>query len=337
MEETTPSRTAQYTPDPTWYRPVIGIPCAWSAAQAKRFAPVWHAYSQVLAQAGGIPVWLPRVSNVEALAPLWMWLDGVLLPGGADVSPACYGEPTHPCLGMVDPEADRMELWLAREALVRQTPLLGINRGLHVLNVVAQGTLYQDVGSQIDTPLCHVAVGQPREWAVHPVALVSGTRLAALLGPEVGWVNSWHHQAIKDVGQDIDIAAMSPDDLVEAIEVRQHRFALAVQWPAEALALAGDARMQRLFVGFVEAARTFGMERRSRLLQAQAARTRWEQMWERDLAAYTQGRARLFGEEALPALEELALRQDLPVLKGRLQATAQVLGLADPTPPAGRL
>jgi putative glutamine amidotransferase len=337
MEDTTPSRTTEYTPDPTWFAPVIGIPCPWSAAQAKRFAPVWHAYSQVIAQAGGIPLWLPKASEVEALAPLWMWLDGVLLPGGADVEPAWYGEAPHPLLGMVDLEADRLEFWLAREALERQTPVLGINRGLHVLNVVQQGTLYQDLGSQVQTPLCHVARGQSRAAPAHPVALASGTRLAALLGPEVAWVNSWHHQAIKDVGAEIDIAAMSPDDLVEAIEVRAQRFAVAIQWPAEALALAGDVRMQRLFAGFVEVARTCGMERRSRFLQARARAARWEQMWERDLAAYTQGRTRLFGEEDLPALEELALRRDLPVLKGRVQAIAEALGLADPTSPAGHL
>src|SRR5690348_13889197 len=105
MLEKTPDRQEQYTPDPPWFAPVIGIPCSWSAAQARRFAPVWHVYSQVLAQAGGIPCWLPLVADVEALAPLWMWLDGVLLPGGADVSPIRYGERPHPLLGMVDPEA----------------------------------------------------------------------------------------------------------------------------------------------------------------------------------------------------------------------------------------
>lgn len=337
MIEETPSRQAQYTPDSAWCAPVIGIPCPWSAAQAGRFIPVWHAYTLVIAQAGGIPLWLPRVSEVEVLAQVWMWLDGLLLPGGADVHPACYGQAPHPLLGLVDPEADRLELWLAREALASHTPLLGINRGLHVLNVVYQGTLYQDLSSEFGTPLCHAAVGRPRAEAVHPVDIVPGTRLAELLGVEVGWVNSFHHQAIWDLGEGLDIAAMAPDDVVEAIEVHAHRFAVAVQCAAEAQAVAGNARMQRLFAGFVEVARAAGMERRRRLLQGRAGLERWERMWVEDLLTYTEGCRRLLSEEPLPVLEELELRRDLPVLKGRLQASAQALNLSDPTLPGGRL
>ena len=150
-------------------------------------------------------------------------------------------------------------------------------------------------------------------------------------------MNSVHHQAIKDVGAGIAIAALAPDDMIEAIELPEKRFALGVQWAMEALALASDQRMQGIFTGFVEAARASGVERKARLLQGRAALDRWERMWMHDLVAYCQGRERLFDEETLPDLEALELRQALPVLKGRVQAVTEALGLADPTPPVGRL
>lgn len=103
------------------------------------------------------------------------------------------------------------------------------------------------------------------------------------------------------------------------------------------MALAGDRRMSTLFRGFVAAASTYGTLRQRRLRLSRDALERWERMWLRDLVAYTQGRERLLGEAPLGALEELELRQDVPVLKGRVQAIVEALGLADPTPPAGGL
>src|SRR5690242_1177663 len=138
-------RQSQYTPDePTWHRPIIALP--WSAGRRSGlFAPVWHAYAQVIEQAGGTPLWLPPLAGPDALAPLWMWIDGLVLPGGVDVHPFAYGEDVHPLLGAVDPEADRLELWLAQEALQRDLPVLGINRGMQVLNVACGGSLVQDL------------------------------------------------------------------------------------------------------------------------------------------------------------------------------------------------
>lgn len=339
-------RVNQYTPDaPTWHRPIIALP--WSAGRRSGlFAPVWHAYAQVIEQAGGTPLWLPLLAGPDALAPLWMWLDGLLLPGGVDVHPYAYGEDPHPLLGAVDPEADRLELWLAQEALERDLPVLGINRGMQVLNVAVGGSLLQDLMAQRETVMSHVTVGQPRQAHAHPVNVRSGTRLAALIGRAPAFVNSFHHQGVQDLGNGISIAALAPDDVIEAIELPDRRFALGVQWAIEALALAGDTRMRRVFAGFVEAACAYGMQRQKRLLHGRASLERWEGMWVRDLAAYSQGRERLYraevsGEqddlEPLGALEELELRRDLPVLKGRVQAVTEALGLPDPTPPAGRL
>lgn len=130
---------------------------------------------------------------------------------------------------------------------------------------------------------------------------------------------------------------MAPDDVVEAIAVPDQRFALGVQWALEALVLAGDRRMQRIFAGFVAAARAAGMQRHGRLMEARAAPERWERMWVRGLAAYILGRERLFGEKTLGDLEARELRHEQPMHKGRLQAVAEALGLPDPTLPLGRL
>lgn len=337
MTQTSIHRQFQYTPEAAgWHRPIIALP--WSAGRRSGvFAQVWHAYSEVIEQAGGTPLWLPPLAGPDALAPLWMWLNGLLLPGGVDVHPFAYGEDPHPLLGAVDPEADRLELWLAQEALERDLPVLGINRGMQVMNVACGGSLLQDLTAQRETVLSHVTAGQPRAQHAHPVNIRSDTRLAALIGSAPAFVNSFHHQGVKDVGNGLAVAALAPDDVIEAIERPAQRFALGVQWAIEAMALAGDERMQRVVAGFVEAARAYGMQRQARLLQGRAALERWEGMWVRDLAAYSQGRAQLFGEEPLGVLEELELRRDLPVLKGRVQAVTEALGLPDPTPSAGRL
>jgi putative glutamine amidotransferase len=336
VTQTLPSRQPQYTPDaPAWYRPVIGIP--WTAGpRAKCFAPVWSAYAQAIEQAGGTPFLLLPMVDVAAFAPLWMWLDGLLLPGGVDVHPFAYGEDPHPLLGAVDPEADRLELWLAQEAIERAVPLLGINRGMQVMNVACGGSLVQDLTAQRETVLSHVMVGQPRAQHAHPVSIVADTRLAALIGSAPAFVNSFHHQGVQDVGNGLAVAALAPDDVIEAIERPAQRFALGVQWAIEALVLDGDRRMQRVFAGFIDAARAYGMQRQARLLHGRAALERWERMWVRDLAAYTQGRSQLFGAEPLGDLEALELRQTLPGLKGRVQAIVEALGLPDPTPPTGR-
>jgi putative glutamine amidotransferase len=339
-------RQPQYTPDASgWHRPIIALP--WSAGRRSGlFAPVWRAYSEVIEQAGGTPLWLHPLAGPDALAPLWMWLDGLLLPGGVDVHPFAYGEDPHPLLGAVDPEADRLELWLAQEALQRDLPVLGINRGMQVMNVACGGSLVQDLTAQRETAIPHVTVGQPRQAHAHPVSIVADTRLAALIGSAPAFVNSFHHQGVKDLGKDLAVAALAPDDVIEAIERPAQRFALGVQCAIEALVLDGDRRMQRVFAGFIDAAREYGMQRQARLLHGRAALERWERMWVRDLAAYSQGRERLYREEMpgeqgdlepLGVLEALELRRDLSVLKGRVQAVTEALGLPDPTPPAGRL
>ena len=194
-------------------------------------------YLQAIERAGAVPVVLPPcVSDLESLISR---LDGVCLSGGPDLDPEAYGSrERHGELGPTEPSLDAFELALARAALDRGMPLLGICRGSQALNVACGGTLHQHLpGHRQSEPGCRVT---------HEVEVRAGTRLAGLLGVGTHAVNSFHHQAVDRLGRGLRIAARAADGTVEAIE--GPGFAIGVQWHAEALA---DGR---LFEALVSAA-----------------------------------------------------------------------------------
>lgn len=342
MNQQTSHRQGQYTPGDTgWHRPVIGIPTI-TGKRAGAVYPLLGAYrpfTELVELAGGTPVLLPPVADPAALAGVFPVLDGLLLPGGGDLHPGAYGEAPHPRLGTVDQEADHLELGLVREGLTWDVPLLAINRGMQVLNVALGGSLFQDLAAQLGGGTWHhITTGQSRTYLAHPVSIMPGTRLASLVGEELLLVNSFHHQGIKRVGEGLVIGALAPDDVVEAIELPQQRFALGIQWSLESLALDGEQRMLTLFQAFIEAASIYGGERRRCQMQGRRVLERLERMWERDVAAYEQQRLALFAEPCrLGALEEVQQRQQLPILKGQVRAVAEALGWPDPTTAGTRL
>lgn len=209
-----------------------------------------QTYVQAVRYAGGAPVLIPAGPE-DVLRDTFERLDGLLLPGGLDVAPAEYGEAPHPRLGSVEPERDRVELTLCRWALAGEKPVLGICRGIQVMNVAAGGTLYQDIPSQYKTDIAHASDQTlPRAYLAHNVALEPGMRLTRLVGAEPLPVNSWHHQAIKDLASGLVVSARSADGIIEGAEVPGHRFAVSVQFHPEDLYRL-DERIQRLFAGFV--------------------------------------------------------------------------------------
>ena len=196
-------------------------------------------YLRAIERAGGVPVVLPPcVSDLESLLAR---LDGICLSGGPDLDPQAYGAPDrHAELGPTEPSLDAFELDLARAAIARGMPLLGICRGAQALNVACDGTLHQHLPGHRQS--------EPGAKATHEVEVLAGTQLAGLLGAGTLAVNSFHHQAVDRLGEGLRIAALAPDGTVEAIE--GEGFALGVQWHAEALA---DGR---LFGALVTAAAT---------------------------------------------------------------------------------
>lgn len=246
--------------------PLIGISCM-SACCPETDIPWQGAKAscvEAVKVAEGTPVLIPLVADESVLETIWEHLDGVLLPGGGDVSPEFYGQKQETQLMSVDPLRDQIEIWLARRAMADDIPLLAICRGIQVLNVAAGGTLYQDIARAIPTARIHKC--SPPEHQLNYLAHVVRPRTGSLLAhaiqagdttypPPTLHVNSRHHQAVKALGAGLVAVAQSPDGIVEAIESRQHRFILGVQWHPEDL-LQHDHAMKHLFEAFVQATKS---------------------------------------------------------------------------------
>lgn len=188
--------------------------------------------------------------------------DGLMLSGGTDVDPKIFGEVPHTALGRVDGPRDPFEITLTREAVRRDMPVLGICRGLQVLNVAMGGTLIQDIPTDIERAVTHEN-GEDRLAIAHEVVIEPDSRLAALLSTTRIGVNSFHHQAAKRIGEGLVCSATSPDDgVVEGLEMRDRDFVVAVQWHPENFWRTSNT-FDGLFEGFVEAARKFAQTRRT--------------------------------------------------------------------------
>ncbi len=213
-------------------------------------------YRQAILHAGGEVRILERSAEVGAAL---VAVDGLLLTGGEDLSPASYSEQTHPSVVDVDPARDEFELALVAEARRRELPILAICRGVQVLNVASGGSLVQDIPTQVTGALAHklaVPPHQPYELA-HEVWLEKDSLLGRLMGERLSGadtceVNSRHHQAIKQVAPGFEVSATAPDGVIEAIEDPRAPFCLGVQWHPENFWRTGEFRP--LFEGFIAAA-----------------------------------------------------------------------------------
>jgi putative glutamine amidotransferase len=234
-------------------RPLIGIPCAGNLRSQYRRYCVGKPYCHALEMAGGAPVLLPLLDE-GTLLDTYQRLDGLLLAGGGDIAPHNYGEMREAKLSSVDPPRDRVELRLTRRAVGDDLPLLAICRGLQVLNVALGGTLYQHIPSDLPDALQHnFRFEHPRNYLGHEVWVTAGSGLADVLSVERLGVNSFHHQAAKDIAPDLRITACAPDGVVEALEAPRNTFTVGVQWHPEELT-DDDSRMLRLFEVFVSQA-----------------------------------------------------------------------------------
>jgi putative glutamine amidotransferase len=249
-------------------RPIIGIPT--QSLHSMHGVPtdlpasfaMSERYVRTIAEAGGVPYMLPLLhDDDETTRAMYDSLDGVLLPGGADLDPASYSEERHPACDRSDPPRDLVELKLVRWAMSEQKPILGVCRGIQIVNVAAGGTLYQDVGSQFAGSIKHdyfPGRGFARDHLAHEVRIIAEhSRLAAIFGAGELRVNSLHHQGICRLGDGLLVTAVAPDGLIEAVEHSgEDYFMVAVQWHPEAL-YAGDQRARHLFAEFIDSAAAF--------------------------------------------------------------------------------
>lgn len=213
--------------------PVIGISCyslqaRWGSWDDKAVL-LPRRYVDKVAQAGGLPVLLPPAQNIADVLPR---LDGLVLSGGSDVEPSRYGAAPDPAAGPFYAARDTAELELCRRALASGLPLLGICRGLQVINVALGGTLHQHlpdlVGNDSHSP-------QETGYGTHKVSVAPGSQLSAILGRSEAAVPTHHHQAIDRLGAGLVATAWADDGVIEAAEFdRGTSFMVAVQWHPEA-------------------------------------------------------------------------------------------------------
>ena len=230
--------------------PIIGVcayevPTSFSHWTEVSCVMVPSGYTRSLAAAGALPVVLPPVDGIAGVLD---GLDGLVLTGGSDVGPEVYGAEPHPETVGVHPNRDRSELELLAGAIDRDLPVLGICRGMQLLNIVRGGTLQQHLADVVADGGLHK--GPPGTFTRHAVRLTAGSLVASLLG-EQAEVHSCHHQAPDRIGDGLEVTGDAADGVVEAIELPGAAFCLGVLWHPEEDAEGGGP----LFRGLVKAAR----------------------------------------------------------------------------------
>ena len=209
-------------------------------------------YIDAVRRAGGVPVLLPP-GEPDWRAALAM-IDAAIIIGGADVGPTCYqGDPQHPSLTTIDPERDQSELILM-QYLARQSrlPTLCICRGMQVLNVALGGSLHPHIPDIRTTDIHRNSEGG---WTVQPVSVIPGSRLAEIMQATSVRTYSGHHQAIDRVAPGLTIVATAPDGIIEAFEMPDHPWLVAVQWHPE-MSAEQDPTQQHIFDALIAAALT---------------------------------------------------------------------------------
>lgn len=229
-------------------RPRIGLNCDLSSLCGSEAAKVNWDYVASVLDAGGLPSLLPPVD--EALVPqLLQGLDGLVLTGGRDYDPAIYGAPRHSATRLMDPRRNSFDLALARAAIAKGLPILGICAGAQLINIALGGTLIQHVPGVVGTTITHGWGGGPEPF--HKVEVMAESLLARILGQGSLEVNSSHHQAVDRLGDGLRIVARAPDRIVEAVEGTGRSFLLGVQWHPERMRRRPD--QMALFRALVEA------------------------------------------------------------------------------------
>jgi len=239
-------------------RPLIGITCLASRNKdwGEHSLGLWmdclfRNYSQSVVAAGGIPMGIPIIEDKVLVTEMLARVDGVILSGGPDILPFLYEEEMRPGIGQVDYLSDQMEIEIACQTLKSEKPTLGICRGIQVMAVAAGGTLIQDINSEISDPLVHWQKSTTDKFA-HRVEVLAESKLAHILGPGNIWVNSHHHQSVRDVRGGFVITARAGDGVIEAMEHSKHPFYVGVQWHPEGTA-GTDTASLGLFEALVKA------------------------------------------------------------------------------------
>lgn len=216
-------------------RPIIGITAAYDFE--KSTSNLREDYYEAVISCGGIPVLLPVTEDKSVWEEMTRICDGFILSGGPDVDASFFGESNMPYGGEISPVRDQMEIFISKQVIALDKPLLGICRGCQVLNIAAGGSIFQDIYAENtggEKLLMH-SQQAPRWFEIHTARIERATLLYDIYQTENIKVNSFHHQAVRDVASEFIINAYSEDHMIEAVSHGNKKFVLGVQWHPENL------------------------------------------------------------------------------------------------------
>ena len=230
-------------------KPRIGITCSVENKNSGFYAKLHYRNIDVISKAGGLPIILPYTGG-EGEEYLDI-LDGIYFTGGIDVNPMFFGEDPIYGIGSTNIESDKFEIELYKKAVRIDLPMLGVCRGMQVINVAAGGTIYQDLSTQLPNCICHRQVGSPVSDYFHKVLIKENSKLYNIYKNKDIYTNTFHHQAVKEVAPGFKITAKTRDGVIEAIESINNRYIIAVQWHPERMYYAHDEHFE-IFKSFVD-------------------------------------------------------------------------------------
>ena len=206
-------------------------------------------YIRAIERNGGLPILIPNVKNMEDMSLVLDKLDGLLLSGGHDVNPRTYKERNSGKAGNFDNIRDHQEIFMTEYALEKDIPILGICRGLQVLNVTLGGTIHQDLPSA--GFFAHSMSNSLRNEPSHSLKILEDSPLYEIFKRDEIWTNSYHHQGINELGKGLKVAALSEEGLIESVYLDGKKFALGVQWHPEMMY--DNEEMNLIFKKFIKA------------------------------------------------------------------------------------
>ena len=249
-------------------KPVIAIPAYKMFREGAPYSPfvyaTKHTFIQAVERAGGLPLIVPMYENEETAASLLAIVDGLLLADGNDISSENYGEAPRDIRDN-DPERDAFELALLRSAEKRHMPVLGVCRGMQLMNVGRGGTLYQNLATERQGSDEHdgYRIVKDTQYLAHELQLEQGTELARIIGASTIKSNTHHHQAVKELGENLVVNARAKDGVIEGIEDSSGPYFLGVQPHPESIFQHAEPSWKKLFESFIAAAQKFKTEEKN--------------------------------------------------------------------------